>query len=82
MLPLTGIAQVALPPVNLGLTSFEDALAGPGWLLEEIPNHYRDGDFKNAQGKAIPGLNELNYTNTLSHVTFISKPDFRRLLCR
>ena len=72
VLPFTAAAQVSLPPVNLGLTSFEDALAGPGWLLEEIPNYYQAGEFKDAQGKEMPGVNELNSTSSLSHIAFIS----------
>jgi hypothetical protein len=73
MLPFSGTAQVSLPPVNLGLTSFEDALAGPGWLLEEVPNYYRAGEFKNAQGKEISGANDLSAAGALTHVAFISK---------
>jgi hypothetical protein len=72
MLPCIGVAQVSLPPVNLGLTSFEDAIAGPGWLFEEIPNYYRASEFKDAQGKQIPGVNDLRSTSALTHLAFIS----------
>jgi len=65
-------AQVSLPPVNLGLTSFEDAIAFPGWLVEEIPNYYHAGQWKDAQGNEIPGVNELNSASALTHVAFIS----------
>lgn len=72
MLSSTGAAQVSLPPVNLGLTSFEDALAGPGWLFEEIPNYYRAADFKDTHGKEVPGVNELSSAGALTHLAFIS----------
>ncbi len=72
MLSLSSAAQVSLPPVNLGLTSFEDAIAYPGWLVEEIPNYYHATQWKDAQGNKIPGLNELNSLSALSHVAFIS----------
>src|SRR5579863_3193376 len=49
MLSLSAAAQVSLPPVNLGLTSFQDAIAFPGWLVEEIPNYYHASQWKDAR---------------------------------
>jgi hypothetical protein len=73
MLALPSAAQVSLPPVNLGLTSFEDAIAFPGWLVEEIPNYYHAGRWNDAQGKEIAGANGLNSAAAMSHVAFVSK---------
>jgi len=39
-------SQVQLPTVNMGDTSFEDGFAGPGWLLEEVPEGYTAGEMK------------------------------------
>jgi hypothetical protein len=72
MLSRSAAAQVSLPPVNLGLTSFQDAIAFPGWLLEELPNYYHASQWKDAQGNEIPGVNELNSASALTHVAFIA----------
>jgi hypothetical protein len=71
-LSLSTAAQVSLPPVNLGLTSFEDAIAFLGWLVEEIPSYYNASQWKDAQENEIPGVNELNSASALTHVAFIS----------
>lgn len=71
MMPPSAAAQVSLPPVNLGLTSFEDAIAFPGWLVEEIPNYYHASQWKDAQGNEIPGANGLNSASALTHVAYI-----------
>jgi hypothetical protein len=72
MLSLSAAAQVSLPPVNLGLTSFQDAIAFPGWLVEEIPSYYHASQWKDAQGNDIAGANGLNSASALIHVAFIS----------
>lgn len=72
MLSVSAAAQVSLPPVNLGLTSFQDAIAFPGWLVEEIPSYYHASQWKDAQGNDIAGSNGLNSASALTHVAFIS----------
>jgi len=72
VLSLPTAAQVSLPPVNLGLTSFQDAIAFPGWLVEEIPNYYHANEWKDAQGNQIPGANGLHSASSLTHVAFVS----------
>lgn len=52
-------AQVQLPAVNLGQTSFEDGFAGPGWLLEETPTYYDVNTLKDSKGNTIPGSNRV-----------------------
>lgn len=76
ILSLFAEAQVSLPPVNLGLTSFQDAIAFPGWLVEEIPNYDHASQWRNAQGNPIPGVNGLNSASALTHIAFISKKRF------
>ena len=66
-------AQVQLPTVNLGDTNFEDALGGPGWLLQEFPEAYVAGELKDSHGKTIPGNNRLTAYSTTTHVAFVSK---------
>ncbi len=52
-------ADIRLPPVNLGDTSFEDGIAFPGWLVEETIGYYHAGQFNDHQGEKIPGSNKL-----------------------
>jgi hypothetical protein len=56
-------AQVHLPPVNLGISSFQDAIGTPGWLAEEMIGYYP------AQ---IPAVNGESRTNTFHAVTSIT----------
>ena len=65
-------AQVQLPSVNLGLTNFEDGLAGPGWFLQEFPDYYHADELKDSRGNAIPGSNHLTTFSTTTHVVYAS----------
>lgn len=56
---LVKAADIPLPPVNLGDTSFEDGIAFPGWLAEETIGYYHAGQFNDHQGDKIPGSNKL-----------------------
>jgi hypothetical protein len=67
------LAQVQLPAVNLGETSFEDGFASPGWILEEFPEGYIAGELRNANGSRIPGQNRFVTYSTTTHVVFVSK---------
>jgi hypothetical protein len=75
LLTVTGVcsAQVQLPTVNLGDTNFEDAFGGPGWLLQEFPEAYIASEFKDSEGKTVPGSNRLTANSTTSYLAFISK---------
>ncbi|MDR3763884.1 MAG: transporter [Acidobacteriota bacterium] len=70
-------AQVSLPSVNLGQTTFEDGIAFPGLMVETLPEYYHAGQWKNATGGTIAGDNTLTTVSTLNHVALISH---RRLL--
>src|SRR3974377_2448049 len=72
-LPFDAAAQVTLPPVNLGTTSFEDGIAFPGWLIEEMPNYYRATDWRDSHGNTIPGANSATVISSMTHVAYISK---------
>lgn len=65
--------DIALPPVNLGDTSFEDGIAFPGWLVEETGGYYHAGSFSDAHGSRIPGANELTSVSSVTHVGYLSK---------
>lgn len=66
-------ADIPLPPVNLGDTSFEDGIAFPGWLVEETFGYYNAGQFNDHQGDKIPGSNKLTSVSATTHIAYISK---------
>jgi hypothetical protein len=70
-------ADVSLPTVNLGDTSFQDGIAFPGWLVEETIGYYHAGRFNDSQGAKIPGSNRLTTVSATTHVAYIS--NFRLL---
>jgi hypothetical protein len=69
--------DLPLPPVNLGDTNFQDAIAYPGWLVEELVTHYHANQFNDYQGKDRPGSNRLTAVSAVTHVAWIS--NFRLL---
>jgi hypothetical protein len=66
-------ADIPLPPVNLGDTSFEDGIAFPGWLVEETIGYYHAGQFNDHQGDKIPGSNKLTTVSATTLVAYLSK---------
>jgi hypothetical protein len=59
--PVPAYAQehIALPPVNLGGTSFMDGAGGPGLLVREGLGAYDAPHFADASGATVPGQNAL-----------------------
>ncbi len=64
--------DLPLPPVNLGDTNFQDAIAYPGWLIEELVTYYHANQFNDYQGKDRPGSNRLTAISAVTHVAWIS----------
>lgn len=46
-------AHPAEPSINLGDTSFLDAIGGPGWLVEEIGDGNHSGKTVDGAGQSI-----------------------------
>jgi hypothetical protein len=69
--------DIPLPLVNLGDTNFQDAIAYPGWLVEELFTYYHANQFNDYQGKKRPGSNQLTAMSAVTHVAWIS--NFRLL---
>jgi hypothetical protein len=59
------------PPVNLGDTSFLDAIAGPGFMLEEIGDGNHSGKVVDGSGNSTAA--NVNSISGLTHVAWISK---------
>ena len=66
----------AEPSVNLGDTSFIDAVGGPGLLIEEIADGYRSGAVNNGDGRSMPGSSGSKSISGLTHVVWVSKHHF------
>lgn len=64
--------DIPLPPVNLGDTNFQDAIAYPGWLVEELFTHYRANRFNDHRGSERPGPNRITAMSAVTHVAWIS----------
>ncbi len=71
--PATAAAQVGLPPMNMGGTSFNDGVAGPGVLIEPgVIEYFRASRFVDADGATIPGRNTVNAWANLFHIGYIT----------
>jgi hypothetical protein len=66
------IAQqhIALPPVNLGASSFMDGPGGPGLLTREVVTVFDAQRFTGADGQTAPGNNTLTTLTEITHVAY------------
>lgn len=65
-------AQIALPPVNLGSTSFIDGKGGPGTLVEESIISYSSNTMTDNQGKDISqdsNIENFSAATLIAHIT-------------
>jgi hypothetical protein len=58
-LPVYAQEHIALPPVNLGGSSFMDGVGGPGLLVREALGVFGAPRFTDASGDAVPGQNTV-----------------------
>ena len=75
LLPQTLSAQethVAEPALNLGDTSFLDAPAMPGYVLEQIADGEHNGRIVDATGATIPNAGAVNSLSGLTHFAWIA----------
>ena len=59
LLPVYAQEHIALPPVNLGGSSFMDGVGGPGLLVREALGVFSAPRFTDASGNAVPGQNAI-----------------------
>lgn len=65
-----GQPHIALPPINLGQTSFLDGQGGPG-LMTRVPVDLYDAPrFDGAGGQTLPGDNALLTLTELTHLAY------------
>ena len=70
--------HIALPPVNLGGSSFMDGVGGPGLLVREGLGAFRATRFADASGATLPGQNTLVAFTSTTLVAYM--PPFKVLL--
>jgi hypothetical protein len=75
-IPLVGQSHVSEPAVNLGDTSFLDALGGPGFVAEQIGDAAHDGTITDSSGNAAPGAGAVNSISGLTHIAWLSPKQF------
>ncbi|HTU50689.1 MAG TPA: transporter [Acidobacteriaceae bacterium] len=61
-----------LPAVNLGDTSFLDAIAFPGWLVELIGQGVHDNKTLNNAGQVVPQITDINSGALLLHIAWLA----------
>ncbi len=71
LLPAWGVGHAQMhpaePTVNLGDTSFLDALGAPGFLLEQIGDAYHGGTNIDETGHALGSATASNSISSLTH---------------
>jgi hypothetical protein len=68
--PAAGQQHIALPPVNLGETSFMDGQGGPGLLTHVPAALYRAPRFTGPSGETLSGSNTLVTLSELTHLGY------------
>lgn len=73
MSPAFALAQehIALPPVNLGVSSFMDGAGGPGLMLHETVGVYDARRFRDADGRLIAGPGAIFAFTSIAHVAYL-----------
>ncbi len=68
-----GPMHPAEPTVNLGDTSFLDAIGGPGVLVEEMVDGDHSGNATDGTGRPVPGFPASNSISGNTHVSVLSQ---------
>ncbi|MQP74689.1 phenol degradation protein [Stenotrophomonas sp. MYb238] len=66
-------AGVALPPVNLGDSTFQDGIAGPGWLFQQTLSAYHASTFRDANGRRSGAPPEVASVALLAQASYLSE---------
>lgn len=72
-LSATSAAQVPLPQVDLGATSFNDGIGGPGLFLQEILEPFHAGSFRAPDGSRLPGNNTVDTFAAITEVAYTTR---------
>ena len=75
--PVFAQGHIALPPVNLGGSSFTDGVGGPGLLVREALGAFGATRFADVSGATVPGQNTLHAFASATLVAYM--PPFKVL---
>ncbi len=64
--------HIALPPVNLGGSSFMDAVGGPGLLVRQAVGVYEAQRFVGSNGADTPGPNSVFAFTSITHLAYLA----------
>ena len=65
-------ADVSLPPVNLGDSTFQDGIAGPGWMFQQTVSAYRAGRARDDRGERSRHRPEVASAAWLVQASYLS----------
>jgi hypothetical protein len=68
--------HVSDPAVNLGDTSYLDALGGPGFVVEQIGDWAHEGTITDSAGNPVPDASAVNSISGLTHIAWLSPKHF------
>jgi hypothetical protein len=68
--PSNAQEHIAIPPVNLGASSFMDGPGGPGLLTREVGTFYDAQRFTEGDGRTAPGDNTLVTVTEITHLQY------------
>jgi hypothetical protein len=68
--------HVSEPAVNLGDTSYLDALGGPGFVVEQIGDWAHEGTITDSAGNPVPDASAVNSISGLTHIAWLSPKHF------
>ncbi|MCZ0737442.1 SphA family protein [Phreatobacter sp. AB_2022a] len=71
--PGLAVAQVSLPPMNLGDSSIQDAIAGPGFAMQETIGFNRAARFRDARGGLAGRPAGLTAASVLTQLIYVSE---------
>lgn len=66
-------AGVALPPVNLGDSTFQDGIAGPGWLFQQTLSVYHADRSRDGAGHRVGASPEVASVALLQQISHLSE---------
>ncbi|CAN7534607.1 transporter [Pseudoxanthomonas sp. LjRoot143] len=65
--------EVALPPVNLGDSTFQDGIAGPGAMFQQTLSAYRANTSRDENGRHLQGMPKVTSVAVLTQLSYLSE---------
>lgn len=65
--------EVALPPVNLGDSTFQDGVAGPGAMFQQTLSAYHANTSRDGNGRHLQGMPKVTSVAVLTQLSYLSE---------